>query len=250
MFNKNLFVISVITPFLCTNLPYPRNVINFHNFVTKAQSWGEKTYRHWKISKVQKQAIFDYTAKESKDINFYLKENQGKLLVPDTKQWKYWETIENYDLKKTNLLINHLDQALAAAETPETLIVYKRANEKFFDIHDQKLRFHEDFTINFDLFKTLKNQFLNKKMIIYNFLSTSLINEPDHFTFNHKIFPILFKIVLPKTTNAAYIGNISMFEGEIEMLITRDQFLIYQDFSITKFDGVETMVINAYLEKR
>lgn len=248
MLGKNWFILSLISSLMLLNSPYPRNIRNFHDFVTKAQSWGEKTYRNWKISTAQKQAIFNYSATQSKDINYYLIKNCGKLLVEGTKQWRYWETVESLDVKNINTIISHLDDALLKANVPDALIVYKRAKETFFDIEIGDLRSYEDFSINLDIFQSIKNKFLNQKIIMHNYLSTSLINEPNHFTFNHKFYPILFEIIVPKWANAAYIGNISRFEDEVEMLINRNYALFYRHFKIIEINGIETLSIKASLE--
>ncbi len=219
---------------------------DFKNARDLAKKFGEKIAHEWAWKKLninETVAISKYSYKDSEKINKYLNQTKGQLITND----KQLNT--QYNLEYLNKNIELIDSGLKKAIIPESLKVYKRTNESFFGINNLQLR-DRQMTINFDAYKKIKQDFINKKVPCYSFLSTSLINEPQSAEFHHYDYPILMNFHVLKGTSGAYLCDaVAYFKDEYEILINRGYYLKYIDFSIIKEFEIEAVKVDVLVEE-
>lgn len=185
------------------------------NQVEKAEAWGQQTFKEWKESLTEKEgtAVKQYSASLYDAINEYLRENKGKLDI----HTRLKNSIEN------------LDSALEKAVVPQKVIVYRRITEQQFEKEYNWLR-NPDGTINEKNVAELEQQFKGKTFEQHSYMSTSLIQDPNKSFGNRQ--PILLEIQIPKGTHAAFIGDLSKYPDQLELLINRGYIFQYNKFSI------------------
>lgn len=225
----------ILTPILEVNLQAP--IKDFGRSAELAKKWAEKAYHEWfwdKLSSKETSALNEYTRFGYKKINRYLNETNGQL-VKETDALS-----QKYRIKDLNEQIETIDNALEKIQIPDSINVYKRVDERYFSLEIDELR-NENGQMKQKLVKKIHDIYITKEIKQYNFISTSLINEPEHITFNYIEFPILMKIKVPKGIHGGYLGQISNYQDELEMLLKRNYTFRYDRFSIIKEINMETL---------
>lgn len=258
---RKLMIVSLLTSFAWSipifhapyhvpvNTAYAANTEDrdFNTDKEAARKWGEEKYKDWeekKITKEEKEVVQYYTGSGADAINEYLKATEGKLVE---KQEDLPEGYTLSDAKKLNEKITKLEGALEKASTPETLSVYKRVSEQQFDMDAGDLRPNGP-NGGLDLAKVqqLQNDFQGKTFEPLKFMSTSLSKDPDK-SFGPQRYAILLHIKLPKGTAAAYIGDLSKYSEQIELLVQRGYTYKYDKFTIINDNGIQSLKVDVSL---
>lgn len=218
---------------------------DFKNLGHLAKNWGEKAFHEWawkKITSSEAVAIGKYSYKDYKQINKYLNETKG-ILVKDNDILS-----AKYNVEDLNKKIRLISSGLEKATIPEPLKVYRRVEERFFNISNLLLR-DSNKNVNLNVVSKIKQDFFNKKVPFYSFLSTSLINEPQSAEFHHYDYPILMEIYVPPGINGAFLGDsVSYFKDEYELLINRGYYFKYKQFSIIDEFDTETLKVDVEID--
>ncbi|MBI5551138.1 MAG: ADP-ribosyltransferase [Desulfobacterales bacterium] len=156
--------------------------------IDEANNWGTKHYDEWvnNLSHSEKESITDYTATSYQNINGVLR-----------------GTEKTYSGNNAEIAEN-ISRALKRADVPEDLVVYRGASKGALGP-----------------LKTLpKEQMIGKVIEDKGFMSTSILKSSS---FNGDI---KLKINVPKGTKGAYLGKISCYPNEAELLLDKGQKMI------------------------
>lgn len=207
--------------------------INFGENKVEAKEWGETKYEVWRkqlLTTEEIEAVKNYTSSAYTEINGYLRTASGKL--KSSKQYT--------ELNKTIL---EIDKALKKGRTSESIIVYRRVSERVLGLNEMELRDKEDPNkIIKEKFPAISEKLLGKTKTEYGYLSTSLAKDPS---LSFSGLPILMQITLPPGTKAAYLGPLSHFPSEMEMLVARGTTYKIVGTSIIVLAGREYIKIEA-----
>ncbi|WP_242309757.1 ADP-ribosyltransferase [Bacillus cereus group sp. BfR-BA-01524] len=213
-------------------------LIEFEGNYKDADIWGENKYKEWResLTDKEKETIKKYTKNGYEMINFYLREMKGKL-------------INEFLYESLNLQINILDKVLKKTETETPITVYRSVSHKMLGIDDIVSRIYEKNEGKMDdheaaYFSEVKKKLKGKVITNYGYMSSSLSKRLDGKILNGE-YDVLIKIKLPAGTNAAYIGNLSIYPAETEMLVARGFEYQIEDLSWIVLNGEKILEISA-----
>ncbi|MGU3443778.1 ADP-ribosyltransferase, partial [Bacillus cereus] len=177
-----------------------------------ADEWYKTQYENYinKLEPEQKKAIQLYTTGNYKTINQGLREGN----LPTDKE----DTVRN------------ISEALSKMPISEAVVVYRKAGKNALDL---EIRTNlNDINIIKNIKEKLENSIRQEKA----FLSTSIAN---HFSDSFDARTVLFKIIVPKGTHAAYIsGDLMTYQGESELLI--DKGYSYKIIHVSTYEYTKT----------
>ncbi|MED1786663.1 ADP-ribosyltransferase, partial [Brevibacillus laterosporus] len=188
-------------------------VFDFEKDINTALKWYEEEYKDYnnKLIPVQKSAIQFYTTGNYKAINKDLRE----------------DNLTDEDRKK---VVKNISDALALSPLKKTIVTYRKAGKDSLGL---------DISTNLkdaNVIKGLKEKLEESIREEKAFLSTSIAN---HFSDSFDVKSVLFKIIVPKGTHAAYIfGDLMTFHGESELLI--DKGYSYKIIKISTYEHTKT----------
>ena len=159
------------------------------------QEWTSKAYDGWlnSLSEEEKNAISAYTEEE-----YYTNINAVLRGIQDEYEWMNGEFVK--------LITN----ALNKTEIPEDIVLYRGCSQKM-------LR-----GIDYSSAEELVGRIVPEK----SFMSTSLDYKVSKYGFKNNLFLI---IDTPKGTKGAYIGKLSEFDDEMEVLLNKDQKVLIKE---------------------
>ncbi|WHS75910.1 ADP-ribosyltransferase [Bacillus cereus] len=179
-----------------------------------AKEYGEKWVEG--LSEDESSAIKDYTADEYyRAINEYLRTG---VVPADTGK-------SLSDVKKK---IRFMDKAIQQATLTQDIKVYRRSTEPEFKMNGDFLKHTFDFDLDptvpldkyFEQAMDLVHQNINKINTDKAYRSTTLNSKvPNDPTFAER--PICVEITIPAKTHAPYLGSLSKYPGEEEILLPR-----------------------------
>ncbi|MDA2118442.1 ADP-ribosyltransferase [Bacillus cereus group sp. MYBK59-1] len=213
---------------------YIDGLIEFEGENKAANDWGEDKYKEWHnlLSSEEEEELKKYTDENYIKLNKYLRSTKGNL--------------SNELLKESeNKSINMIDRALKKTKTGTPIMVYRRVTgiELGVQFEDGSLYdVQEGNKINREKFSFLSKKLKGMIKTEYGYLSTSLSNI---FGPEHSKRPIIIKIELPEGTNAAYLGSLSKWPEENEMLVARGFIYKVEGISIVVDKGKEYIQLNA-----
>ncbi|WP_100618223.1 ADP-ribosyltransferase [Bacillus cereus] len=217
------------------------DIIDFEMDETQADDWGKKNFKEWEdlLKPSEKHALFNYTTGNGMDLSSMINDYLEEKYSPSSK-----------DLKVIKNHISEMDKGLDKAALPQKMIVYRRVyveeiNKTGKEYTDNDLR--KGNTIDKDVVKDLAEKLHNGYINYKRYISTSASKDPSNATFSER--PVLLRMELPEGTHAGYIGNISGFPGELEVLIKRGYTFKVTGVSIISTKGKETLQINMKLIK-
>lgn len=176
----------------------------FNNLLA-VKSWVRKNMQDLvrNLSKSEIQALNKYSGFKSLYINSYLR---GKKLMEFSKSKEEIQEI-----------IKNIESAILKVSTPVNLIAYRGASIK--KIFGQEIKNPE--------------RLLGKGIYDKGFMSVSLLEDvAKKFSTD-----VVLKIKIPKGTNLAFMGAISFFEKEGEILLNKGQKLIITKITQGKKDN-------------
>lgn len=250
-----LFVPTLITlSFNLLNLFQVGNEekVDFKDDHEKAQDWGFEMNHNWmkKLTNVEKSAIFDYTSTSYRSINRYLRYTKGEIINNDhplSKDPNFLLEFPHFEELNKQTMI--LDQAIDKSTLSHTLNVYRFQNETSFDLDLNSLWIDQTSKkINSDLAQQIKKNFLNKQFTNPSFLSTSLTNTNYNLWISKS--PILLQMTLNKGSKAAFLGAMSHYPSELEVLLARKNLFEYKTFSIINQKTMQLLKIVVKMIKR
>lgn len=210
-----------------------QKVVNFEHDEKEALKWGGITYQEWfdkLITFEEKSALIHYTDEGYRDISKYLREKNG-ILQSDSK------------FLTLNKTINDIDSALKKGEISEPMIVYRRVGIKSLGLQGIELKDEKNKIIKENLSK-VSERLIGKTRTEYGYLSTALIIDPEE-TGTLRADPILMKITLPSGTNAAYLGGLSKYPEEQELLVGRNTTYKIEKVSLVVLEDREYLEVDA-----
>lgn len=198
-----------------------KNVLDFKWYTRKAESWGLQTFKEWKenLTTSEKDIVKGYTGSKYDPINEHLRKYEGKLGKEGN------EKVENQ--------IKDLDAALKKSKIPQNVNVYRRVSELQFGKEYEDYNLRQGGIINKEKVAKLEGKFRGQTFNQHSYMSTSLVQDP-HQSYSNDRYPILLEITIPEGTQGAYIGDMSEYPGQYEMLINRGYTFKYEKFSIVK----------------
>lgn len=126
--------------------------------------------------------------------------------------------------------------------------MYRRVSEDQFQIEAGDLRPNGS-TLDEPKMNELWNQWDGKTFESFNFMSTSLSKDPDK-SFSTDRYAILLHITIPKGTQAAYVGDISKYPDQLELLIQKGYEYRYDSAKMINDKGKESLQIDVSLVKK
>lgn len=174
---------------------YRKSIIELRNdgykvFSSQQQAleWADKNYKTWSdtLPPKNKEALRIYST------------NYGSETINETLRGKISET--TWAVEKINILTETLDK-----HVPDNIIVYRGVTKEAFG----ELAKH----IESKQYDKLVDQVISEK----GFLSTSIFKDAAF-----KERPILVKAKIPKGSKGAYIGYVSEYSNELELLFNRN----------------------------
>ncbi|MDM5311122.1 ADP-ribosyltransferase [Peribacillus frigoritolerans] len=166
--------------------------------IPEAHEWGEAHYSKWldSLTEREKAAIKQYTGNDYQYINKYLRGIDNSL----------------YGIDKQ--VINDIKSGLNKAAVPHDMQVFRGTDltplESILKIDD-----HGNIDLGSLIGKTFKDE---------AFVSTAIVKESS---FDYK--QVSWTINVPKGANAAYVGKISEFPDEAELLLNAGQELLIKE---------------------
>ncbi|MEK4677507.1 MULTISPECIES: ADP-ribosyltransferase [Bacillus] len=260
MNKRKLMIVSLLTSFVWSlpilhtpyhvsvNTAYAANTEDrdFNTDKEAAKKWGEEKYKDWeekKLTKAEKDIVYNYTASGASVLNDYLIATKGNLVekqedLPPGTDYKL------ADAQKYNEKIKNLEGILKKVSTPETVSVYKRVSETQFGMEAGDLRPNGP-RGGMDVAKAqqIQDDFLGKTFEPFKFMSTSLSKDPDK-SFTGERYGVLLHIKVPKGTTAAYISDLSKYSDQVELLIQRGYTYKYDKFTIINEDGIQSLKVD------
>ncbi|NRD77654.1 ADP-ribosyltransferase [Bacillus sp. BRMEA1] len=169
--------------------------------VEEAHQWGRKYYDSWleSLTESERGAIKQYTGNDYKKINSYLRGFSDSLAGVDSQ------------------VIDHIKSGLSKAEVPYDMKVFRGTDLRPFD---DILERDKDGKINLD-------SLVGKIFKDNGFVSTAIVKESS---FDH--MAVSWEINVPKGANAAYVGKISHFPDEAELLLNAGQEMIIKRVNV------------------
>lgn len=158
------------------------------------KSWFKENMQNWvqKLSKSELQSLSWYSGFKSLFINSYLR-SKKEIELSKSKE----------EIKE---IIKNLETAILKVSTPVNLIAYRGANIN--NIFGQEIENPE--------------KLLGKGIYDKGFMSVSLLEDVAR----KFATDVVLKIKIPKGTNLVFLGAISFFEKEGELLLNKGQKLI------------------------
>ncbi|MEY8188226.1 ADP-ribosyltransferase [Peribacillus simplex] len=166
--------------------------------IAEAHEWGEAYYAKWldSLTESEKAAIKQYTGNDYQYINKYLRGIENSL----------------YGIDKQ--VIDDIKSGLNKAAVPHDMQIFRGTDltplESILKIDD-----HGNIDLGSLIGKTFKDE---------AFVSTAIVKESS---FDYK--QVSWTINVPKGANAAYVGKISEFPDEAELLLNAGQELLIKD---------------------
>ncbi|MYL42507.1 ADP-ribosyltransferase [Virgibacillus massiliensis] len=188
-----------------------KNAIRFTN-LDEANEWGNLYYNDWitSLSESEKEAIKRYTGNDYRKINNYLRGVSDSL--------------EGLDIQ----VIDNITSGLDKAYVPRNLKVYRGTDLKpFIDLY--KLNDEGEVIVDSLIGKTIKDD---------GFTSTAMVRESS---FGH--MNVSWEINVPEGSNAAYIGGISHYPNEAELLLNAGQEMVIKQATVNS-DGKIHLVLD------
>ncbi|PEQ66872.1 ADP-ribosyltransferase [Bacillus cereus] len=203
------------------------NVLDFRKDRARAHEWGVASYGSWLrgLTLTEHRSIDKYSGGDYRAINNYLRWHEGNLGADGV----------------LNPTIQQMDRALRKAQTPNTIVVYRRVGETAFGLEANSLRVGS--TINQEKAREFAEIFINTTRKEHAYMSTSLVKQPVN------VFPILLHITVPKGSHGAYIESISQKPEEMELLLARGYSYKIDGISIINEQGRESLKVSAKLVK-
>ncbi|WP_227005474.1 ADP-ribosyltransferase [Bacillus paralicheniformis] len=165
------------------------------NNLDEAHQWGSKYYDHWldSLTEKEKNAIKQYTGNDYTRINNYLRGLSDSL--------------EGVELD----VIDNIKNGLKKANVPHDIQVYRgtdlRPIQDLYKIDDEG--------------NIIAESLVGKIFKDDGFVSTAMVKESS---FDH--MNVSWEINIPKGAHAAYLGKISHFPNEAELLLNSGQQMI------------------------
>lgn len=204
----------------------------------RATKYGIHLYKDWKnkLSKEEKkrfkECLEGYTGSHYSEINEYLRATNGNLSHNiDSKILKKLGLDKKEKLKNLNDKILTLDKAFQRAKTSERLVVYRRVSEWQFPLDKDFSLWEKDKTIDRAVLKEIIAKFSGKTFTEHGFLSTSLSKDPGK-SFGDQRYPVLLEVKIPQGTRGIYVGEISKYHDQNELLLKRGYTFRYDRFTI------------------
>ncbi|MBS2970665.1 hypothetical protein J9317_18130 [Metabacillus sp. KIGAM252] len=166
--------------------------------LNEAHEWGEKYYSDWLHNLPEREiaALKQYTGSDFSIINKYLRGFDDSLHGIDPG------------------IIQDLSSSLYKAQVPHDINVFRGTDLGPLD---------DIINLN-DMGKIITEDLIGKTFIDYGFMSTSIAKESS---FQH--LPVSWEINVPKGANGAYIGQISQFPHEAELLLQARQEMVIRE---------------------
>ncbi|MDA7028616.1 ADP-ribosyltransferase [Bacillus sp. CLL-7-23] len=177
----------------------------------QAHQWGSKYYDNWleSLTQGERNAIIQYTGNDYTKINRYLRGLSDSL--------------DGVDLQVVDNIISGLNKA----KVPHNITVYRGTDFKPF----QKI-------IKYDKYGNIKAESLVGKKIKDNgFVSTAIVKESS---FDH--MPISWDIHVPQGSKAAYVGKISHYPNEAELLLNAGQEMVIKSAKVDSGGKLQIVV--------
>ncbi|MBM7702105.1 T7SS effector LXG polymorphic toxin [Metabacillus iocasae] len=176
--------------------------------VNDAHEWGEKHYREWLnwLTDQEREGIIDYTGNDYAPINRYLRE------ISDTLE-------EGVDSRTISAIYN----GLSKAEVPHDMTVYRGTGiggiRKYLE---------------FDEYREVINieNFVGRIVEEKGFMSTAILKDSS---FNNQVS---WTINVPEGADGAYVGSVSKFPDEAELLFNMNQKMIIREASVDDYGNI------------
>ncbi|AZB44532.1 hypothetical protein CEF21_20810 [Bacillus sp. FJAT-42376] len=161
----------------------------------EAHKWGEKHYSSWldNLSDREVEALKQYTGNDYSKINRYLRGTSDSLHGVDPS------------------VIQDLTSSLYKAQVPHEIKVFRGTDMGPLD---------EMITLN-DEGRIIAEELVGKTFIDYGFTSTSITKSASF-----QNLPVSWEINVPKGAHGAYLGQISHFPDEAELLLQARQEMV------------------------
>ncbi|MBO1580128.1 ADP-ribosyltransferase [Bacillus sp. XF8] len=169
--------------------------------VEEAHQWGSKHFDNWieSLTESERKAIRQYTGSDYSKINNYLR--------------GITDSLDGIGLN----VIDDIKRGLNKANVPHGIQVYRGTDLKPF-----KNLYKID-----DEGKIIVDSLVGKTIKDNGFVSTAMVKESS---FGH--MNVSWEINVFKGSNAAYVGKISQFPGEAELLLNSGQEMIIKSASV------------------
>ena len=202
-------------------------------------TWGRDNYSNYPslLNSEQVNAMSLYVKSDYKEINPYLRTGQVQ---------------GSQSAEVLNKKIDLISSALAVKPIPEEIIVYRRVGQQIFGYGDLQTKI-----VTFDApkpytkeekidFQDFVNIWMDKEILDKGFMSTSL-SSFDIPAFQNGRF--IFRITVPKGTNAAYVTGFDGYEGEQEVLLDKNSILkINRIVPITELMSGNKLITKALID--
>lgn len=218
------------------------NHIDFKESQMDAERWGNKKFEKWQkndLNTIELRTLQDFSMVPDY-VDGYLKATEGKFITDLTLIANHQSILGNHSPEELIKTIEILDKAIEKVTIKEPMYAYLREDESFFKMSVTSLFNFDEDEVDLKKFQELRANYLNKTVPIYHFLIPSLVKTPQGATqFQNRQFPIVVKIFMPQGTNAGYLGKVSFFSKNAQMIIGRKQnqenyALKFEKFSIEK----------------
>ncbi|EJR89572.1 ADP-ribosyltransferase [Bacillus cereus] len=216
-------------------------LIDFGNNETRAKEWGTKNFKEWidSLRLSERKALFDYTTGNGMDLSAIINDYLEKKSTPSSS-----------DVRIIKEHISEMDTALDRAKLSQKMIVYRRVhveeiNKTGREYEDNDLR--KGNKLDTEVVNKLSEKLQNCYMDYKRYISTSASKDPSEGVFSDR--PVLLRMELPVGTHAGYLGDISGFPGELEVLIKRGYSFKVTGVSIISTEEKETLQVNLKLIK-
>ncbi|EST12376.1 ADP-ribosyltransferase [Sporolactobacillus laevolacticus] len=187
------------------------------NNLEEAHRWGSHYYNSWieSLTESEKNGIKQYTGNDYRKINTYLRGLSDSL--------------DGVDLH----VINDIKSGLDKARVPHNMQVYRGTDIKPFE---DLLEIGKDGKINSD-------SLIGKSIKDDGFVSTAIVKESSFGYMN-----VSWEINVPKGANAAYVGKISQYPNEAELLLNAGQEMMIKSVNVDNAGKLQ-VVLDLILKK-